>query len=131
MRYLSILLLSCIGSAASAEPLYFRCDCNWWKALPEYQLQQVGNTQLYRTEIEIRNASFPINFKLVDKDFTPGTNYGYRSLSDKNIKLGRVFKAQPNAIEQHFEFKPPSPGTYQIFLDLDGETPLVFISKAI
>jgi hypothetical protein len=135
MRQLSLFFLLCFSHfsalADAAEPLYLRCDCNWWKALPEYQLQQIGSTQLYRTEIEIKNASFPINFKLVDAEFTPGKNFGYLTTADRQIQLGRVFKASSHAVKENFEFHPPTTGTYQVYLDLRDEQPLVFISKSI
>ncbi|WP_114339802.1 hypothetical protein [Corallincola holothuriorum] len=131
-RHLAILLLFLLSHTTHAdEPLYLRCDCNWWQALPEYQMQQVGSANLYRTEIEIKNASFPINFKLVDVNYTPGSNFGYLNPTDRVITMGRVVKATPDAVKENFEFMPPAPGTYQIFLDLDGKTPMVFISKAI
>lgn len=117
--------ISWTGSAQT--DLYLRCDCNWWKAEEQYRLQETSREGLYRTRMELSAVGFPISFKLVDKEFSAGSNYGYLTSNDKNIRLGRVVKAQDSAIREYFEFNPQEDGAYQFYLDLSGITPMVFV----
>jgi hypothetical protein len=111
-----------------AQPdLYLRCDCNWWKAEEQYRLQETSRQGVYRTRMELSAVGFPISFKLVDKEYSSGNNYGYLTSNDKEIRLGRVAKARDSAIREYFEFNPAQDGAYRFYLDLSGSTPLVFV----
>ncbi|MFM2475745.1 hypothetical protein [Celerinatantimonas sp. MCCC 1A17872] len=111
------------------RPIYLRGVFTWWDADPQYQLQQVsGQKGLWMTEAELIADGRPYEWKIGDKDWHCGTDFGYKSDSSL-LKEGQKRVVDACAEFNSIKFIPKTDGTYQFFLDLRGQDPVVYVRK--
>ncbi|RMF16103.1 MAG: hypothetical protein D6758_08555, partial [Gammaproteobacteria bacterium] len=58
-----------------------------------------------------------------------GTNCGYLTEEDKVVEIGKQVKANCSSVFENFRFTPAEDGVYEFYLDVSGETPLVYVKK--
>ncbi|HET8850567.1 MAG TPA: hypothetical protein VFM78_11865 [Marinobacter sp.] len=117
------------GTRDYSDSLYLRGQFAWWDALPEYKVKTV-EPGIYRTEVELKADGQPYEFKFGDANWSAGTNCGYLSEADKDVKLDTPVKANCSAVFENFRFTPPENGVYGFYFDVTGEMPQVYIRKA-
>ncbi len=129
----TLLLTGCAttgsGKRDLSEIMYLRGQFAWWDALPEYKVQKAGD-DVYVARAELKADGQPYEFKFGDAGWTSGTNCGYLTEEDKVVEIGKKVKANCASVFENFRFTPAEDGVYEFYLDVSGETPLVYIKKA-
>ncbi|CAG8999396.1 MAG: hypothetical protein CENE_01370 [Candidatus Celerinatantimonas neptuna] len=130
-----LLLAGCASHPSSSihksqpidRPIYLRGVFTWWDAEPQYQLHPVsGKHGVWMTQAQLMADGRPYEWKIGDKDWNCGTDFGYL-LDDKPMILDKPRKADSCAEFNSFKFTPEKDGVYQFFLDINGTYPHVYI----
>ncbi|MFM2480759.1 hypothetical protein [Celerinatantimonas sp. YJH-8] len=112
------------------KPIYLRGVFTWWDAEPQYQMKQVpGKPGVWMTQAQLVADGHPYEWKVGDKDWQCGTDFGY--LSDSSpVQLNQPRVADNCAEFNSFSFTPDQDGIYQFYLDVSGQNPQVYIRRA-
>ncbi|MFM2486012.1 hypothetical protein [Celerinatantimonas yamalensis] len=133
---LAILLLSGCAkqltqqrSISIDQPIYLRGVFTWWDAESQYQLHPVaGHSGLWMTQIELIADGQPYEWKIGDKDWQCGTDFGYLS-DDSPMVLGQSRAVDSCAQFNSLKFTPKQDGFYQFYLDVSHQPAIVYINK--
>lgn len=112
------------------KPIYLRGVFTWWDAEPQYQMQPVsGKPGVFMTQAQLIADGHPYEWKIGDKGWQCGTDFGY--LSDSSpVKLDEPRTADNCAEFNSFSFTPDQDGTYQFYLDVSRSQPTIYIKRA-
>ena len=118
------------GGNDLSNTMYLRGQFAWWDALDEYKVKKVSEG-VYMSSVELTADGQPYEMKFGDAGWTSGTNCGYLSQeADQVLEFGKKSKANCSSVFENFKFTPPATGTYNFFLDVSGEVPLVYVEPA-
>lgn len=140
----SILLLAALSGCASTSlsiqesedtnrdwhTLYLRGVFTWWEAEESFRFKKVS-TNLYVAKANLVADGQPYDFKIADKDWSPGLSCGYLiKESDEKLSLGTTSKADCDTPVNNFKFTPDSTGEYLFYFKPQGsKPPLVYVEK--
>ena len=110
--------------------LYLRGVFTWWEAEESFRFKQVS-TNLYVATANLVADGQPYDFKIADKDWTPGMSCGYLNKEqDEVITLGTESKADCDTPVNNFRFTPESSGEYLFYFKAQGnQPPSIFVEK--
>ncbi|OZG75315.1 hypothetical protein BTA51_02720 [Hahella sp. CCB-MM4] len=118
------------GKRDLSQSVYLRGQFAWWDALDEYKVKRVSS-DVYMASAELTADGQPYEMKFGDAGWTSGTNCGYLSQAeDQVLEFGKKSKANCSSVFENFKFTPPETGTYNFYLDVSGEVPLVYVESS-
>jgi hypothetical protein len=100
------------------DGLYLRGVFSWWEADEKYKLVELSD-RVYSTSIELIADGQPYDFKFADSNWTPGTNCGYASESDKIIVVGEPVRSNCVTTDENFRFTPTETGRFKFTIDFN------------
>ena len=99
-----------------------------WAPLPENKVVMVETGVYKATGKQLRVDFAPYKFKFADKDWTPGTNFGYAQAPGVFEK--DPVELNPNSKFEEVKFTPPADGDYDFYIDVRGEKPVTYVKPA-
>ncbi len=124
-----LLIAGQLSAAPVGKDLYLRGNMNNWKAPAEFKLAAVeGKTDTWAVQADLKKGK-KYEFKLADKSWNCGTNFGRHSRNDK-VELDKPIKLNKCASYDNLDFKPAADGTYIFTLDWSGEDPMLLLQLA-
>lgn len=111
------------------RPIYLRGVFTWWDAEPQYQMHPVANKKgLWMTEAELIADGHPYEWKIGDKQWHCGTDFGYKS--DDSLIVENTPRVVDNCAKfNSLKFVPKKDGIYQFYLDVRGAEPVVYVKR--
>lgn len=123
----SVLLAGCTSTQSlpsvesrSLDGLYLRGVFSWWEADEEFKLKQIG-AQRFRAILSLIADGQPYDFRIGDKDWTPGLTCGQHSSEPDTMRLGRRVDGDCRNGSRNFKFQPKETGQYEVTVDFSGD----------
>ncbi len=111
------------------QQMYLIGNFTWWEINPKYQLNHLRD-YVYTAEVDLIADGQPYEFKFIDEQWNAGSNCGYATEKDKEVKLNQPVTANCYAGFENFQFTPQKSGSFRFRIDFDDKDfPQVSIIK--
>lgn len=119
--------VSNIEHVVTTEAMYLRGVFNWWEIDERYRLVE-SKLKVYSTTVNLIADGQPYDFKIADKNWTPGLSCG--ALPGKGqVSLDSKINAFCDANSENFKFTPEETGVFRFILDFSHLTPRLTIVR--
>lgn len=102
------------------EGLYLRGVFSWWEADEEFRLEPIDSL-LFKASLSLIADGQPYDFRIGDKDWTPGLTCGLQQGEPEEIRLGRKTDADCRDGSRNFKFLPKETGQYEVLVDFSDD----------